>query len=105
ATVLLAALGLLFDWRALASLLAWLPPWARRVGVRLAIAMHLSAATWAALLLVQPPDPAWTMLTGTEDWSDPRLVFDRDGALVVLSSSGRVRRWAGDSWHDLGPCP
>lgn len=105
AAVLLAGLGLLFDWRALAVLLAWLPVWAQRVGVRLAVTSHLAAATWAAMLLIQPVDPAWTALVGTEDWSDPRLAFAGDGALVVLAGSGRVHRWTGAGWQDLGACP
>lgn len=103
AALLLAGLGLLFDWRALDVLLGWLPARGQRVVVRASAAAHFAALAGAGWCLIQPIDPAWSMLEGTDAWSDPRLVYRTEGELVVLSGGpGRARRWDGEGWEDLG---
>lgn len=104
ALVLIAAIGLLFDWRALDVLLGWLPAPAQRAVVKLSAAAHLTALAIGGWLLAQPVDPAWTLLSGSASASDPRLVFGTDGALVMHTGAGQLlRRRETDWWDLLGP--
>lgn len=103
AAMLLAALGLLFDWHALEVLLAWLPAWARRFGVRLSALAHLTVLLGGVWLVTRPIDPAWELQPGTDGVSDPILALRPDGALLVHGGGGSVRRQGDDGWwYDLG---
>ncbi len=104
AMILIAAIGLLFDWRALDVLLGWLPGRAQRALIRASTAAHLTALGIGGWLLAQPVDPAWTLLSGSEPASEPRLVFGADGAMVMHTGAGQVlRRRETDWWDLLGP--
>lgn len=103
AAALTASLGLLCDWRALDVLLQWLPRRAQRAVVRASAAAHFAALAAAGWLLVQPTDPAWRLLEGTDTWSDPILASAGDGSLVVLAgASGAALQREGEGWRDLG---
>lgn len=103
AAVVVGALGLLFDWRALDLLLEWMGPRPRRVVIQVSVAAHLAALTAAGLVLMRPVDPAWRLLEGTASWSDPRLALGSDGRLVALTGRPRGARRLGDAgWEELG---
>lgn len=102
AALLMAALGLLFDWRAFDVLLGWLPARARRVVVRLSALAHLTVFLAGAWLVMKPLDPAWELQPGTDGVSDPILAFRPDGALLVHGGAGSVRYQGDDGyWYDL----
>ena len=104
AAVLIAGIGLLFDWRALDVLLERLSARAQRAVVRTSVAVHLAALAIGGVLVVWPLDPAWTLLSGSEPASDPRLVFGADGALVMHTGAGQLLlRRETDWWDLLGP--
>jgi len=105
AVLLLAALGLFFDTRALGELLAWAPAWLQRWAIRLAVASHVIAAGWALVWMWRPIDPAWTPLAGAEDWNDPIIVFSVVDGFVVHTGGGRTWAWSDDAWRDLGEPP
>lgn len=102
AAMLLAALGLLFDWRAFDVLLEWLPARAQKFVVRLSMLAHLSVFVAGAWLVTRPIDPAWELQPGTDGVSDPILAFRPDGALLVHGGAGSVRYQGDDGgWYDL----
>lgn len=105
AALLLAGLGLLFDWRALDVLLERAPAFVQRASVRVAVASHLIAAGSAIFLIFRPLDPAWTMLAGSDSWTDPLVVFTGSDGFVVQTGSGRMLTWTGDDWRGLGEPP
>lgn len=104
AAVLIALLGLLFDWRALDVLLARAPALPQRGLVRLSVAVHLLALGLGGWSLARPIDPAWRLLSGSEPASDPRLAYGTDGALVMHTGAGQLLRRREVDWYDLlGP--
>jgi hypothetical protein len=105
AALLCAALGLLFDTRALPELLEWAPARLQRAAVRVAVASHGVAAGWALLWIAWPIDRAWTPLADSENWSDPIVGFSQVDGFVVHTGGGRVWARSGDDWRDLGEPP
>lgn len=105
AVLLLAGLGLFFDFRGLDVLLERAPAAVRRGCMRVAVASHLVAIGWALVLMLRPIDPAWTLLPDSENWSDPIVAFAGDDGFVVHTGGGRVWGRTVDGWRDLGEPP
>jgi hypothetical protein len=103
--LLIAGLGLLFDLRGLDLLLEWTPAPVQRACVRVAVASHLVAAGWAIASMLRPLDPAWVMLPGSDEWSDPLVVFAGDDGFVVQTGGGHMLAWTGAGWRSLGEPP
>lgn len=81
AAVLLGALGLLLDIKALDLLLTWARGWAPALQ-KLAIAYHALITLAGLVILFMPIDPRWTLLPDTDDLSDITVVWFRDGLMV-----------------------
>jgi hypothetical protein len=86
AALLLAALGLFLDLKAVDLLLGWARGWAPTLRL-LMIGYHASLAVAAVATLMRPIDPRWTRVPGTADNNDTTVAVLRDG-LAIGSGGG-----------------